>query len=257
MSTPIGNDMSAIAESFQKLLRCGADFVYPPKCPMCLSHLADGERWVCGHCRDDLIQPATNECVRCAAPVGPYVETESGCLHCRGLNPRFEAVHRLGVYRDALKIAVLRAKQPAGEPLLAALAGLLGELAADALPQGPDALYVPIPQSVRQRLTRFNNPPETMARLLARELRAVFDANILAKVRHTGLIKQLGATERRQRLRGAFAAETGIDLRDFDVVIVDDVMTSGATANEAARAIRKAGARSVRVAVVARVLTTG
>ena len=246
--------MRLFSESVQKIIRSGADFIYPPRCPGCHCALGPEERWLCNVCRGSILQPVTNVCTRCSAPVGPYVRSESGCHHCRGLRPRFDSVTRLGVYKDALKIAVLRAKQPSGENLLAALSGLLTE--EGNWPSGQSTLFVPIPQSVRQRVVRLTNPAETMARLVARELRGTFDANILTKVRHTGHIKQLGAVERRQRLKGAFEVERGMRLDGFDVVIVDDVMTSGATANEAARALRKAGAGSIRVAVLARVLTT-
>jgi predicted amidophosphoribosyltransferase len=165
-------------------------------------------------------------CARCSAPVGPFLDTSSGCVHCRGDRFAFERVFSLGVYDAQLRSAVLAAKQQGGEVLTAALAELLARREADELQSLKIDLIVPIPHHWTERLLRRHLPPVTMATRLSRLLMATWTPHILAKVRRTRPQSQLEPTDRRNNLRGAFRLIGRARLDGTRVLLVDDVLTT-------------------------------
>jgi predicted amidophosphoribosyltransferase len=241
------------------LWRAGLDFVYPPACALCAAPLhavSDGvvDRRLCPGCRTELTPAILNRCARCSAPVGPYLDTSQGCVHCRSDRFAFQRVVSLGVYEGALRTACLMAKAHGGAPLATGLAELLwlqGEVDLRAL--GADVV-VPVPHHWTSRIRHGHFPPVTIGRALARRLKARWHAHILAKVRRTSSQVSLPVTDRRNNLRGAFRVVGGSRLNGMTVLLVDDVLTTGTTAHRAATELNKAGASRVLVAVVARAI---
>jgi len=114
------------------------------------------------------------------------------------------------------------------------------------------AVVVPVPLHWRRRWARGYNQAAALAREMAEELGAEFAPNLLRRVRHTPQQVQPTASARRENMKGAFRARSGARLAGRTVLLVDDVMTTGSTAGEAARMLRAVGAAKVIVAVLAR-----
>jgi ComF family protein len=241
-----------VAARSQTALWHGVDFLLPPCCLCCGCETADGERLrdvFCQNCRAALSPPLQPECQRCAAPVGPYLDTSNGCIHCRDDKFRFDRVIRLGVYKDELRRAVLHAKSNSGEALTRALGDLLIEAkSADLKPENWDVV-APVPHHWTRRLRQQHLASETLAEHLAGRLAVQWTRRLLRKVRNTPQQAGAAPSVRRAQQRGAFAARNAKGLR---ILLVDDVLTTGATADEAAKALKSAGAASVTVAVLAR-----
>ena len=229
-----------------------AHLAYPGTCAVC-GALAPPERPnLCEPCRDSLTHDPGPLCPCCAASVGPFVHLEDGCTHCRDETFHFERVVRLGAYGGVLRDVILRMKHIRGEML----ADILGELWARHLELAfhsvkADAV-VPVPLHWRRRLTRGYNQSAALARQLAFGLKIPYRSWWLRRVRNTPHQTTLTPTERRDNLRGAFQATPWAKLRDRTILLVDDVLTTGGTASEAARTLREAGAANVVVAVLAR-----
>nr|WP_303652431.1 hydroxymethylbilane synthase [Paludisphaera mucosa] len=148
-------------------------------------------------------------------------------------------------------------KHERGAYLAPALAALWAEARRDALAAAPaDALVVPVPLHWLRRLGRRYNQAEVLARALAeatgREPRAA-----LRRVRRTPHLVGRGRQARALAMRGAFAARPGADVKGRTILLVDDVLTTGATLGSAARALKRAGARRVVAVVVSRELRGG
>jgi ComF family protein len=238
-------------------LRAAVDFVYPPVCPFCGREHGDAEpagpgSALCGPCRARLAPIIEHACRRCAAPVGPHLDTSDGCIHCRDDRFAFETVVRLGVYDGPLRAACLRMKQPDGQVLAAAVAGLLWEREREALQRAEVDLVVPVPHHWTQRLSREHNPAATLARTLGRRLHAAVEPHILGKSRRTPAQASLPPSERRRNLRDAFRVGGASALSGRTVLLVDDVLTTGTTAHEISKVLLRAGAARVVVAVLAR-----
>lgn len=231
------------------------DFLFPPLCALCRDSLdattASSPVLLCDSCRESLPVSTGILCSACGAPVGPYAPSRK-CHHCRNDRFAFSGAVTLGVYGGTLRDACLMGKSPDGIPALAALTRLLLQVRGDALRDFRPDWIVPVPEHWRKRWRRPHNPAEAVARVLARELRVPVGHRLLAKHRHTPSQVTLPATGRRTNLRGAFRAAVPSAVRGTRVLLVDDVMTTGATVQACSRALKAAGADEIFVAALAR-----
>jgi ComF family protein len=199
-----------------------------------------------------LTNDPASTCPRCAASVGPHAVVEDGCTQCRGEHFHFEKVIRLGPYDGLLRELILRLKHSTGETL----AELLGELWAEATESRTRDLaadlVIPVPLHWWRRFRRGYNQSEALAYSLARRLRLPCWPGWLHRIRHTAKQTLQAPNERKENIRGAFRARFRAGLRGKVVLLVDDVLTSGTTCSEAARALCAAGAARVIIAVLAR-----
>jgi len=227
------------------------DLILPESCPICGIDLQvkAGIAVPCAACLAKL--PAvTRYCLRCSAPVGPHVETAKGCRHCRRDRFAFDGVFAAMEYRDIMRDAVLAAKRRGGEPVAAWLCDRLWDRRSAELQELGISLVVPLPQHWMRRALAPHNSAELIARCLAKRLKVRCDAHILIKTRRTPRQAFLTPSARRTNLRSAFIASR--PLHGCRILLVDDVLTTGTTADRAVRALREAGAAQVWVAVAAR-----
>lgn len=239
------------------------DLVYPALCPLCGDVLGRGRRDpICGACWASLARIGRSGCDRCGAPLatpvgsrapGEATPSPAGagrCSSCAVDPPEYDyaraAAHYTGAVRDALHALKFRGRRALAAPLSA----LLVEECGPALPPGVDAL-VPVPLGRAREQERGYNQAALIAGHVARALRTPCRSGWLVRTRSTRPQSDLGAGERRANVRGAFRAAPAVAGRH--VVVVDDVLTTGATVAECARALRAAGARTVGVLTVARV----
>lgn len=207
-----------------------------PVCPRCLHSVLPIEpEFACAGCRTPFLN---------ASPLD-----ENGlCLLCAtGIN-RFEGAHAYGVYDGELRALIHLFKYQRVE----SLAQPLGRLLLRALPL--DAAYdaiVPVPLHWRRRFSRGFNQAHLLARVLSKSL-GVHIRAALRRSRSTPAQSSLTGIARRRNVRGAFQSRSSVNLAGASVLLVDDVFTTGATANACAKELKAAGARRVTVATVAR-----
>lgn len=158
-------------------------------------------------------------------------------------------------YAGLVRDLILRLKF-APEPALAAPLGRCLAAAVARLPlfPGPD-LIVPVPLHARRRRVRGFNQAERLARPLAAASGWRIGSRVLVRLRDTEPQSGKTAGERRRNVGGAFRCRRSAVVRGRCVLLVDDVVTTGATLTAAARALRRAGARHVAAAVVARTVS--
>lgn len=171
------------------------------------------------------------------------------CGTCAGAPPAFDWARAAGLYTGPLRDAVQRFKFGRRPALARPLAALVLEQCAAAVP--PAATFVPVPLARERERERGFNQAALVAERVARALGRPLSPRWLRRTRATVAQTELDAAARRANVRGAFVASPSA--AGADVVLVDDVLTTGATAGECARALRAAGARSVGVLTVARV----
>jgi ComF family protein len=179
--------------------------------------------------------PAPATCAACLRRPPPYRDARS-------------AARYTGVAREALHALKFR-----GQARLAApLSDLLVDVCAAAAPLLAD-LVVPVPLHPERERQRGFNQSALLARRLASRLRLPCRTRALERWRPTRPQTELTGRERRRNVRGAFSVAEPARVRDRHVMLVDDVLTTGATVLECSRVLVRAGARAVSVVTVARV----
>ena len=233
-----------------------AGLVAPTPCPICEAESPGAP--ICRDCRDELLGAAGLACPRCAMSIGPWADLSRGCSECRGRALGFDAAIALGPYAGPIRALCLRLKHRRDAWLARWLADVLSIARADALHaeevDDPRALVVPIPLHWRRRLDRGYNQAEALADALA-EAMGLRPARPLRRIKATAKLFDAGPTERVERLRGAFRCRGRLEGRT--VLLVDDILTTGATCGSAARVLKAAGAARVVAVVIARAEGTG
>ncbi len=233
----------------------GLDFLFPPRCANCDADLGCVETrsvLLCDACIDALGPHEWVGCSRCGAAVTPGSAAAATCPGCRGRSLQFDTVLPLSAYRDQVRSAVLKMKRPSGDPLAYAVGRLFHLRRKDMLMQLCPHWIAPIPMHWIRRAMRKTNSAELLARQIARGLGTPLATGLLRRVRNTRPQPGLSPVERFKNVRGAFEACEDYDLGKARILLVDDVLTTGATASEAASVLKRAGATQVAVAVVAR-----
>lgn len=230
------------------------DLLFPPACSLCG---AEPDRQLdaalCADCQETLVKWDRTACPRCARPL-PSTEDVAlqACPACARRTPRFDQVTALGVYQGLMREAVLRVKRAREEALTLALGRLLADRLLARADRPAADVIVPMPMHWTRRFLRGVNGPEILAEVLSERLRVPVAARLVWCRRRTKKQGTLVPAERRQNVRGAYGVTAGKRTVGARVLLVDDVMTTGATANEIARQLRQAGAARVSVAVLAR-----
>lgn len=240
------------AGSAQTLGRGLLDLVLPNVCVCCEAHDVTAQH-LCDGCNVDLLSlVALPYCPRCGATIGPNIPIyEEGCSACPAPLPRFVRAVRLGPYAGPLRTAVRQLKYRHVDGLQRRIGRLLSQAVASSAGQERFDVVVPVPPHWRRRLARGCDHTLRLARPLARAVAAPVGP-ALVRVRHTPPQTRLSRTRRVANIRGAFKARDTKTLTGANVLLVDDVTTTGATAGEAARTLLEAGALRVTLAVVAK-----
>mgnify|MGYP002132658593 FL=1 len=230
-----------------------ADLLFPPRCPLCGEGLA-AQTGLCSACWGTLVIPGEPCCSACQRPLPDATATAAICAPCLASPPRHDGIAAATLYNDASRQLILAFKH--GRRI--AMAPLLARLMGSQVPQEVDEswLIVPVPLHRWRLWARGFNQSALLARELskARGSRLVVDALVRRKA--TPSLGGLGRKARARVLSGALEVNPRRreSLKGSHVLLVDDVLTSGATSGACVSALKRAGAKVVRIACFARVL---
>jgi ComF family protein len=238
----------------QSARQTALDLLIPPRCGSCTAALPDGPRRVelCDDCRGRLALADWPVCPRCAALVPAAEGRPLACPHCRDARLHFERTLALGSYEGLLASLIKRMKIDRSEVVARTLASLAWEsLGAELAALNVDVATA-VPMFWRTRWRRGINPPRVLAEQIASRLGVFAAGDMLRQVRGVPPQIEFSRRGRFQNMHRVMAVRSGYILDAAHVLLVDDILTTGATASEAARALLAAGAAKVSVFVLAR-----
>jgi ComF family protein len=237
--------------------------LFPAPCRLCGESLLRISRVpVCDSCWKNLPEQSGCLCAICGEAIGVQdfgTDQKLRCRFCRAAEPPFERAVAHGLYQDELRVLLHLLKYERMESVADRLGSLLARqvLAVEGVPR--KLVVVPVPLFNTKRRQRGFNQAEVLARAAVKALRRVstdFELTVATGVleRRRSTQSQAGLTphQRRANVRGAFFVSAPKKLKGADVLLIDDIYTTGATARACAQALRRAGAGSVYVATVAR-----
>jgi ComF family protein len=225
------------------------DLLFPPACVAC-GRVVDGPEYFCADCDERVERLPDAACVHCAEP-GDFSESGGRCPRCARRPPPFQRAFAPFVHEGAVARAIHQFKYEDHPELAPRLASLLAAEARGFLSTAPPVLCA-IPLHRSRFLRRRYDQAHLLTRALAAKLgRAALDG--LERIRPTHRQVGLSEAERIANVAGAFRASP--EVAGLDLLLVDDVFTTGATARAAAAAALAGGARSVEILTLARAYT--
>jgi ComF family protein len=217
------------------------ELLFPARCIGC------GIRGIalCQACRTELPYLPGGLCTRCVSRRGP----RGACRGCRRLSPELNTLRAAFAYEGAARAAVLTLKFKSGRYL----APLMGELLREQIAQQPlqADVVVPVPLAPRRLRQRGFNQALLLAEQVTTSVRGVMLADALSRSERPAQ-QTLAAAERLLNLEGAVTCQRAAEIRDRRVLLVDDVVTTGATVSACAEALAVAGARRITALTFAR-----
>jgi ComF family protein len=247
---------SADIALLRRAARRAADLIYPPLCLRCQAPVAEHGA-LCGPCWQAVTYITPPWCEVCALPFEFHVAPGALCGACAASPPAFAKARSVCLYDDASRGLVLAFKHGGRLEGVTAMARWMAR-AADGL-LGEDSLLIPVPL-YRWRLWRRGfNQSAVLAGAVARLTETEANPLTLQRVRATPSQAGLSRAGRIRNVAGAFRIRPGHEeaVKDRPVIIIDDVLTTGATVEACTRTVLKAGARSASVLTFARAMPPG
>ncbi|HEX2803780.1 MAG TPA: ComF family protein [Sphingomicrobium sp.] len=230
-----------------RLFRIVLDFALPPRCGGCGTIVEEVDSF-CAGCWGKL-EFLQGGCSRCGLPLkGTDIDL---CGVCLAKPPRLDRIRAAVAYDDISRTIALRLKYGRKVGLARTMSRYMQPLVGE-LP--PEAILVPVPLHRGRLWSRGFNQSAIVARELSRQTGLPVAVDALRRVRPTPSLKGLSKLQRRRTVAGAFQAGKGVELKDRTIVLIDDVLTTGSTANACARALKRAGAARVDLVSWARVI---
>ena len=239
--------------TFAKLepLRVLSSLLYPPVCTICATSVGARE-YLCHDCQAKAMRIVPPFCARCSEPFPGAIIGSFTCANCAHRTLHFEAAVAVYRSRGIVRRIVHDFKYNRQMHLRHVVGGWLCRTLEDSRLHGrPFDLVVPVPLHPARQRERGFNQALLLAELVSARISVPIRA-VLERVRYTTTQTAFDRTERMENLHNAFRLRKKADVRHLRVLLIDDVLTTGATLSECARILRKAGALSIHAATAAR-----
>jgi ComF family protein len=242
-----------------------ASIFLPAGCRLCEQLLTNASRLpICGDCLASFPRIGGCICQNCGLPLDlvtaderegvAHPDAKPLCESCREDTYHFDRARSFARYQDSLVRAIVLLKFEEMEPLADWFADRLAEVVRQSGMETETDVVVPVPLHKERHRERGFNQAELLSKRLAKRLRLPHQGVLLVRKRPRPNKLLLTTRERWEAVRGAFATRSGSQVDNKRVLLVDDVMTTGATLDACAKALREAGASSVVGLTVARAI---
>jgi len=229
------------------------DLLYPPNCLICKMHISDGlpKGNLCASCLSSIQFNYPPFCLKCSRHLSK-AKSAPKCQSCRKTQSHFDFAWGACFYNDPLKGLIHKFKYSQKTGVHKQLSILMMSfIHTYHLDIQQFSIIVPIPLSSTRLRERGFNQSELLAAQIARKTNIDMNSNSLVRIHNTKIQAFLSQKERWTNIQGAFKIKHSAPFKDQSVLIIDDLLTTGATASEAAKMIKLAGAKTVGILTLA------
>ena len=215
------------------------DWIYPKRCPVCLEALPPGKALICPPCREKIRYVVSPTCMSCGKPLSD--EAFEYCSNCEKRKPAFIRGLSWAEYASKYVRRMLTEVKYHEDPGLLDFPCLdFAERIRETVAAWHAEALIPVPVHPSKRKLRGYNQAEEIADRLGKALGIPVDPEILVRREKTAAQKELSEQERRNNLATAFLVPSSVHSY-HTVILIDDIYTTGSTADACARALKKAG----------------
>jgi ComF family protein len=228
------------------------DMIYPRSCLGCGLSAPETFRYICWDCWTNTTRVEAPFCSQCGDPVAGTIDHDFVCYSCSAVTPSFDGARSAARYDGVVGEALRQLKYEQALWLVPDLAHLLHNCLGAEYPGLHFDTIVPVPLYRVRRRERGYNQSGLLATALGRIMACPVGSGLIRRIRPTATQTNLTAKERISNVGNAFKHGKTRRLVNRRILLVDDVMTTGATVNACAKALKKGGAASVHVVTAAR-----
>ena len=231
-------------------LRSLVNLLSPPRCLLCHRDTSRTAEVFCELCAQEMPSLLPPACQRCGVGLSGAYDARTSCQRCQTTSFTFELARAPLVYTGPVREAIHAFKYHGHHRIGSWLAHQMMETAKRHLPLADIDLILPVPMHWLKQRVKGVNPAETLAQAVSQRLDLPYATGLLRRIRWTASQTRLSLRQRARNVQGAFRAHAP-RVVDRTILLVDDVLTSGATAQACATALQAAGAPCVFVLTAA------
>ncbi len=231
-----------LKKSISGLSNIFLDVIYPRRCPVCDGVLPFQGELICPECERRLIRVKEPRCRKCGKMLKSF--TEEYCGDCRAIEHVFNKGLSLYLYNDAMQGAIFRFKYKGRREYADFFSESMAKYLGSEILSLKASTLIPIPLHKSRQKERGFNQAEVLSKRLGERLNIPVRTDVIYRIRNTRPLKTLSREERRKNLKRAFKIGQNV-VKLNNVILVDDIYTSGSTMDEASEVLREAGIRRV------------
>lgn len=230
------------------------DLIYPSHCLACENKIepAEKQELVCANCWEKIECNLPPFCASCGRHLGPESIEKNTCLSCKKERFNFDRAFSPCTYTGTVKKLIHEFKYRGKDYLGKPLAGLMNEFIRDyCLPIEHLDFIIPVPLHESRLREREFNQAQILSEQVGKEFNKEVLTGALIRNKPTKTQAELNAEERRQNVDKSFSVSKPERIKDRNLLLIDDVLTTGSTSNEAAKTLKQAGAKIVLLLTLA------
>lgn len=240
---------SKIYRFFQLIWHQLIDFAIPLTCPYC-DKIIDSKQILCDECYEKIRFIHGTKCYRCGRPL-PLEETDEKilCGTCLEKRPIYDQARSVFIYDDFSRKAILRLKYSDRTDFRRFFVHFMLKAGTDLFEKTD--MITPVPLHWKRKLKRMYNQADVLGELIAYKLNKPYHSRLLIRQKNTIAQERKTAKERLQNVKEAFSINKPELVHGKTILIIDDVLTTGATVNACAKELKEQGAKAVYVLTIA------